>query len=117
MGAVLTSTSVVTCKSCSSSVALSDPQHKLTVQGNSVQLQQDVAAGSSGSDWSIASCAGNDPSSGQTRCTGATVSAGAATKLTVGGKGVLLDSLSGNTNGTNEGSLKVGSTQQKLTAT
>jgi hypothetical protein len=82
---------------------------KLTVNGNAVLLQSDYA------QWMIPDCTQKGGS--VTPCTNiASLSAGFAGKLTVGGVAVLLDTLAGQTNGAPPGTLSASEAQDKLTA-
>ena len=107
MPTVLTTGSTVKC-SHQGTATLSSTA-KLTVGTKSVLLSTDFAS------WPIAGCTqtGGPP----TPCTSiVSVAAGAATKLTVGGVAVLLDTLSGPTNGAPPGTVGATAGHTKLTA-
>jgi hypothetical protein len=95
MGAALTESSTVTCQN-NGSVRLSAGQSKLTVDGNKVLVDGDLSGAS------ISACTTvTDPNTAALQC--ATVSSamgGVAGKLKVSGKGVLLESIQGLTQGT-----------------
>ncbi len=112
MGKVLTKDSTVSCNH-SGSATFSPTSSKLTVGGTKVLLKADVEA------CTITGCTFTPPPPGRIPCTGVTsVLLGVATKLTVGGAGVVLESLTGITNSSVPGSLTgVSAGQSKLTAT
>ena len=85
---------------------------KLRVDSKPVLLKESV----DGKSVSLA-CTTQPDNSGHKKCTKASVTGTEAAKLTVGGKGVLLDQLSGKTDGNPIGTPTVtGGTQSKLTA-
>ena len=85
---------------------------KLSVNGNPVLLKSGIVG------KTVTGCKNNPPPIGDTPCLNVTsVTAGEATKLTVGGSGVMLDStLAGTTSGVPSGLLKATAGQSKLTA-
>lgn len=93
---------------------------KLTVSGSRVipnAVQPPVVGGPNGLG-AVSSCPNVPPPAGRVKCTAVTsiVPSSAATKLTVGGVGVLLATLTGSTNGTAPGTLKATAGQAKLKA-
>jgi hypothetical protein len=113
MGKVLTSSATITC-SHGGTVKPVPSQQKLTVDGTPVLVDGDLVGAT------VSGCTNVPPPQGRVPCSATTsMSAGAATKLTVGGKGVLLDSASGQTNSTPApGTFSVSDAgQTKLTAT
>lgn len=93
MSAVLTKGSSLACTH-QGTVTLTATQSKLTIGGQAVLVDGDLKAAS------ISTC-GTVPSTGTVKCLQvASAIGGVSTKLMVGGKGVLLDSIQGLTNGT-----------------
>jgi hypothetical protein len=107
MSAVLTEASEVTCQH--KGVVTASGTSLLTVEGNTVLLTDGV------STWSIAGC--TQTSTSQTPCTKMDSAVGGdATKLTVGGVAVLLDTISGKTIGLPQFGVSAKAKQTKLTA-
>jgi hypothetical protein len=102
MSLVLVEAGSVTCAN-QGTVKLKAGQSKLTVGGSKALVDGDMASAP------ISGCTTvTDPNTSALQCLlVASASGGVAGKLTVGGKGVLLKDVSGNTNGT------VGGTPQK----
>jgi hypothetical protein len=112
MGAVLTESSSVACGHTPGTVQLRAGQSKLTVNGNKVLVDGDLMGAS------ISSCSTPSTQSSSPCATVSSTVGGVAQKLTVGGKGVLLDNITGVTSGVPPGSLSVSNAgQTKLTTT
>jgi len=114
MAGVLTTASVVTCGH--SGTVSTSSSAKLKVSGNPVVLKVGVQGKSVSGCLTV-----TDPNTGALQCSlVATVSSGEAVKLKAGGQGVILDTLSGGTNGTVGGLvqnlLSATAGQSKLTA-
>lgn len=92
MGAALTESSTLGCGHLTGSIALHAGQSKLTVGGSKVLVDGDLNGAS------VSGC-GTTPSSTTSKCTTFTPAGGVAQKLKVGGKGVLLETLTGVTSG------------------
>lgn len=93
MAGVLTEDSRITCATGGTVSATGEA--KLRVAGKPVLLLAGVAGKSVGSCTTV-----TDPNTGLKQCTAVSaVTGGQATKLTVGGTPVLLDTLAGNTDG------------------
>jgi hypothetical protein len=110
MPAVLTTVATVMC-SHGGSVALATSQHKLTIDGKPVLVDGDLAGAT------ISGC--TQPQSNTTAPCKSTTSMilGAASKLTAGGIGVLLDTANGLTDSLPPGTWSVASAgQAKVTA-
>lgn len=85
---------------------------KLKAEGQKALVKADIESAT------ISAACSNDPSSGQVKCTSATVTTGEATKLNDEGSFVMLDSIVGTTNGTPAGTITLISVgQSKLKAT
>jgi hypothetical protein len=105
MGSPITESSSVVCGH-SGTVQLLASQSKLTVAGSKVLVDGDLAG------KPIASCTTVPSSTSVTCATVLTIlPGGVAQKLTVGGKGVLLDSIQGTTSGTIGGAPQTWSVQ------
>ena len=106
MSNVLTENSIATCAN-QGSVQLTAGQSKLTINGSKVLIDGDL----NGAGISLCTTV-TDPQPGNLQCaTITTVVNGVAQKLKVNGKGVLLDDISGDTNGTVGGVLQSWSIQ------
>jgi hypothetical protein len=113
MGQVLTAAATITC-SHGGTVLVVPSQHALTVDGQPVLVDGDLTGAT------VVGCTNLPPPQGRVPCSTTTsMTAGAATKLTAGGKAVLLDSATGQTNSTPApGTWSVSNAgQTKLTAT
>lgn len=109
MANVLTTNSTISCPNQGKAQLSSSA--KLTVNGAPVLLSNQT------SSWPISGCKQTDASSGQKPClTIVSVSAGQASKLTVGDVAVLLDSFAGTSEGTPLNTLSATAGQSKLTA-
>jgi len=106
MAQALTNASTITCNHGATAVLTSTS--KLKVNGSSVLLDGDTIAFAPG----VCSQKGT----GLTPCTSLTVSGGQASHFTVGGKKVLLSTLTGKTNGNPEFTFTVVAGQSKLRA-
>src|SRR6266481_1458018 len=96
MSAVLTQGSSLACAH-QGKVTLSPTQTKLKIGGQAALVDGDLKLAA----ISTACATVTDPNTGALKCAAiASTIGGVATKLTVGGKGVLLDSIEGLTNGT-----------------
>lgn len=106
MPAVLTAGSTVVCAH-QGTVTLVAGQNKLTVGGQAALVQGDLDG------KAIAGCVTvTDPNTSTLLCsTVAAALGGVSTRLTVGGKGVLLDTIQGQTNGTVGGVVQTWSVQ------
>lgn len=111
MSKVLTTDSSVKC-SHTGGVQLGPGTPKLKVQGKSVLMKLDIEG------RSVDATCTNKPPPDKTPCTlVVTVKSGLATKLSVQGESLLLDTTNGETNSTPVlGTLQVTETQTKLTA-
>jgi hypothetical protein len=115
MSAVLTKESTLQCAH-SGAVKLIPTQTKLTVAGNAVMVDGDLSGAPISGCLTV-----TDPNTSALTClTVVSASGGVATKLKVGGKGVLLQDVSGQTNGTVGGTPQTWSVkdagESKLTA-
>jgi hypothetical protein len=113
MAKVLTAQAVVQCAHpAPGTVAVSTAKEKLTVKGQSVLLAADVTSAT------IVCPPSNTSNSGMKPCTKiAGVTATLATKLTVANTPVLLDPLSGTTDGSAPGPVLLTATESQLTLT
>ncbi len=107
MANALTNASSIKCSH--SGVALLVSTGKLKVSGSPVLLDGDTIAFAPGTCTQVGS--------GLTPCTTLTVAGGQSTKLTVGGKAVLLESITGQTNGNPVFTFTASAGQSKLKAT
>jgi hypothetical protein len=106
---VLTTSSTIECAHSGQVTPLTSGA-KLTISGHPVLLENQV------SNWVIAKC--TQIGTGYTPCTSVTsYSGGSASKLTVGGVAVLLDSGLGMTNGSPGNSLTVTAGESEVQAT
>lgn len=116
---VLTTASIITCGHEGKVLTSSEAKLTLTIDGQTPETQR-VLLKSSVLGQSISGPPNNcktQPSSTTSPCTSvAIITLGEATKLTVQGKPVLLDTLVGTTNGNPVGTLSVEANQSKLTA-
>lgn len=106
MPSVLTENSTVTCAH-QGTVQLRAGQSKLSVDGSKVLVDGDLT------DCAISGCITvTDPNTSSKTCTSTTAAVGGvASKLKVNGKGVLLEDISGQTDGTVSGTLQTWSVQ------
>lgn len=113
MASVLIQNSSVTCGH--QGTVETSSSAKLKVNGQPVLLKNSINQKS----VTTGSCSTvPDESKGITKCeTVVSVTAGEATKLKVGGQGVMLDTLSGTTDGNPIGNVPATANQNKLTAT
>src|SRR5215212_6793974 len=106
MPAVLTESSTVKCAH-QGSVQLRAGQSKLTVNGSKALVTGDLSGASVGGCSTV-----TDPNTGALQCaTVASAIAGVAVKLKVDGKGVLLETIQGQTSGTVGGAPQIWSVQ------